>query len=343
VNRISKALMGTACLMARAGSVWACLCLPSLASDFYRGKSIQLVIGYGPGGGYDVYGRLLARHLGRHISGQPHIIAQNMPGAASLTAIRHLDAIAPKDGTVVTLFDFVQIANSVIDPQKTGLNFRKYNWIGSISEDLSVCYVWAATGIKTLDELRQRPQVHMGLTAVGDSQDIRLKLLKRLLGINVQAVAGYPGTGTQYVALERGELDAGCGGWSSLPLNWRTEEKINVLVKFAPHQPPLFPPNVPYAGDLIISESDKRVLQLLNGPSQLGKPLFMSQAVSRERVQLVREAFAATMKDPLFLADAERLKVEISPKSARESEQVIEEMYAMPPEVIDAARKVVAD
>jgi len=222
MNAVSLALIRAAHLLMLTG-VWVYLCSPGFATDFYRGKSIQLVIGYGPGGGYDVYGRLLARHIGRYIPGQPHVIPQNMPGAASLTAIRHLDAIAPKDGTVATLFDFVQIANSVIDAQKTGLDFRKYNWIRSISEDLSVCYVWGARGITTLDQLRQLPQVHMGLTAVGDSQDIRLKLLKRLLGINVRAVAGYPGTGTQYIALERGELDAGCGGWSSLPLDWRTE------------------------------------------------------------------------------------------------------------------------
>src|SRR5262249_8352910 len=232
---------------------------------------------------------------------------------------------------------------SVIDAQKTGLDFRKYNWIRSISEDLSVCYVWGARGITTLDQLRQLPQVHMGLTAVGDSQDIRSKLLKRLLGINVRAVAGYPGTGTQYIALERGELDAGCGGWSSLPLDWRTEGKINILVKFVPHQPPSFPPNVPYAGDLIANESDNKVLQLLNNPSQLGKPVLMSQAVPGDRAQMIRAAFAATMRDQQFLADAERLKVEISPKSASQGMQIIEQIYAMPPEVIQAARKLIAD
>jgi tripartite-type tricarboxylate transporter receptor subunit TctC len=321
----------------------AYLCLPSVADDFYRGKSIQLMIGYGPGGGYDVYGRLLARHIGQHIPGNPHIIAQNLPGAASLTALRQLEAIAPKDGTVATLFDFVQIANSLLDPQKTNLDFRKYNWIGSVSEDLSVCYVWSTKGITTLADLKRLPEVHMGLTAVGDSQDIRLKLLKRVLGVSVRAVAGYPGTGAQYVALERGELDAGCGGWSSLPLNWRTESKINVLVKFVPNQPPSFPPNVPYAGDLVTNDSDKRVLRLLSNPSQLGKPIVMSQAVPADRVQMIRDAFAATLKDPQFLADADRLQVEISPKSASQSMQILEEIYAMPPDVVEAARKIMAD
>jgi hypothetical protein len=183
----------------------------------------------------------------------------------------------------------------------------------------------------------------MGLTAAGDSQDIRLKLLRRVLGINVKSVAGYPGTGAQYVALERGELDAGCGGWSSLPLTWRAESKINVLVKFVPNQPPSFPPNVPYAGDLVQTESDKRVLQLLSNPSQLGKPIVMSQAVPAERVRIIRDAFAATLNDPQFLADAERLKVDISPKLANQSMQILDAIYAMSPEVIAAARKIMAD
>jgi tripartite-type tricarboxylate transporter receptor subunit TctC len=343
MHTIARSLQRVTQLLALAAAVLASWSLPGAADDFYRGKSISLIIGYGPGGGYDVYGRLLARHIGRHIPGNPHIISQNMPGAASLTAIRHLDAIAPKDGTVAALFDFVQIVNSVIDAKKTGLNFRNYNWIGSISEDLSVCYAWAAGAISTLEQLRERPQVHMGLTAAGDSQDIRLKILRRLLKVNVRPVAGYPGTGTQYIALERGELDAGCGGWSSLPLNWRTEGKINVLVKLSPSQPAGFPPNVPYAGDLLATEREKSVLRLLSNPAQLGKPVVMSQAVPAERVQVIRNAFAATLKDPQFLADAEKLKVDISPRSASESTQILDEIYAMPAEVIEAARNVIME
>jgi tripartite-type tricarboxylate transporter receptor subunit TctC len=342
MNAIARSLQRIPRLLIVAAGL-ASSCLPSAADDFYRGKSISLLIGYGPGGGYDVYGRLLARHIGRHIPGNPHIISQNMPGAASLTALRHLEAIAPKDGTVLALFDFVQIVNSVLEPQKTGLNFRNYNWIGSISEDLSVCYAWATRGITTLDQLKALPQVHMGLTAAGDSQDIRLKVLRRLLGVNVKPVAGYPGTGTQYIALERGELDAGCGGWSSLPLTWRTEGKINVLVKLSPSQPQGFPPKVPYAGDILVTEREKSVLRLLSNPAQVGKPVVMSQAVPAERVQTIRNAFAATIKDPQFLADAEKLKVDVSPRLASESMQMLEEIYAMPADVIDAARKVIME
>ena len=164
------------------------------AGDFYRDKTLTLVVGYGVGGGYDVYARLLARHIARHIPGTPTVIVQNMPGAGSLTALRHQDAIAPKDGTVVTLFDFVQIINARLNPERTRLDLAKYSFIGSVSEDLSVCYVWHARGIDTLDDLRKAAVVHMGLTAAGSMQDIRFKVLSRMLGVNVKPVLGYAGT-----------------------------------------------------------------------------------------------------------------------------------------------------
>src|SRR5262245_46157739 len=194
---------------------------PASAEDFYKGKTLNLVVGYAVGGGYDVYARLLARHIARHIPGNPTVIVQNMPGAGSLTALKHQEAIAPKDGTVATLFDFVQIINAKLEPEKTNFDIRKFSFIGSMSEDLSVCYVWHARGINTLEELKQSGLVHMGLTAAGSMQDYRFKVIKKLFGVNVKPVLGYAGTAAQYIAIERGELDAGCGGWSSLPPNWR--------------------------------------------------------------------------------------------------------------------------
>jgi hypothetical protein len=316
---------------------------PAGADDFYRGKTLTLVVGYAVGGGYDVYGRLLGRHIADHIPGHPAIVVQNMPGAASLTALRHQELLAPRDGTVATLFDFFQILNSIFYPQKTKFDFRKANWIGSIAEDLSVCYVWGARGIKTLDELRKSGEVHMGLTAAGSMQDIRFRVLKRLLGVDVRPVLGYKGTAAQFIAIERGELDAGCGGWSSLPLNWRTEHKINTLVRLVPTVAANMPAGVPYAGDLVASERDRQVLKLLSNPGQLGKPLVVSGSVPAARVAILRRAFDETMKDSQFLADAARLQVDISPKSAGESADIIREILSMPADVVAEAKKLIAD
>jgi tripartite-type tricarboxylate transporter receptor subunit TctC len=325
------------------GSVFALSLRPASADEFYKGKLFHLLIGYGSGGGYDAYGRLLARHLSEHIPGHPTIIPQNMPGAASLTALRYVDTLAPADGTYATLFDFVQIVHSLIDAQKLNLDLRKFNWIGSISEDLSVCYAWQTQGIRTLADLKKRPEVHMGLTAAGDAQDIRLKILKRLLGVKVTPVAGYESTGSQYVAMERGELDAGCGGWSSLPLDWRTEHKINVLIRLVPSRAQTMPPDVPYAGDLIANERDRSVLRLLSDPAQLGKPIVMSKAVPAAQVSVIQEAFMATLKDPKLLEDAEHMQLEIAPKSAAESLQILESIYSMPPDIVKAARQTIAN
>jgi tripartite-type tricarboxylate transporter receptor subunit TctC len=310
---------------------------------FYRDRTLTLVVGYGVGGGYDVYARLLARHLARHIPGAPHVIVQNMPGAGSLTALRHQEAIGAKDGTVVTLFDFVQIINARLNPQRTKLDFARYRFIGSISEDLSVCYVWHTRGIDTLDDLRKAPVVHMGLTAAGSMQDIRFKVLSRMLGVKVKPVLGYAGTAQQYIAIERGELDAGCGGWSSLPPHWRAEGQIRPLVRLVPTVADNMPKYVPYAGDLVDNVRDRRVLRLLGNPAQLGKPFVTSAAVPDERVAILRAAFEAAMRDPQLLAEATKLLVDISPKSAAEATAIIDDINAMPAEIVDMARRVIAD
>jgi tripartite-type tricarboxylate transporter receptor subunit TctC len=312
-------------------------------NEFYRDKTLTLVVGYGVGGGYDVYARLLARHIARHIPGVPHVIVQNMPGAGSLTALRHQNAIAPKDGTVVTLFDFVQIINARLHPERTKLDLARYRFIGSISEDLSVCYVWHTRGINTLDDLRKAAAVHMGLTAAGSMQDIRFKVLSRMLGVNVKPVLGYAGTAQQYVAIERGELDAGCGGWSSLPPHWRTEGKVKPLVRLVPTVADNMPKNVPYAGDLVNNDRDRGVLRLLGNPAQLGKPFVVSAVVPEARVTVLRAAFEAAMRDPQFLAEARKLLVDISPRSAAEAGAIVDEIKAMPAEVVDGARKVIGD
>jgi tripartite-type tricarboxylate transporter receptor subunit TctC len=324
-------------------AVLAALALPARADDFYRGKTITLTLGYVVGGGADMYARLLARHISRHIPGQPTVIVQNMPGAASLTALRHQDLIAPKDGTVITLFDFVQINNSMFDPAKTGVDIRSLNWIGSVSEDLSVCYVWHARGIATLDALRRSGPVHMGMTQAGGANDIRLKVMRRLLNVDVKPVSGYPGTAQQFVAIERGELDAACGGYSSLPTNWRVNNLINVLVRLVPTQTANMPKGVPYAGELVATDHERRVLKLLTNPAQLGKPVVAARGVPADRVAILRTAFEATMRDPELHADADRLKVDISPRNAAEASAIIEEIFSMPKDVVEAAKKVIAD
>ena len=183
----------------------------------------------------------------------------------------------------------------------------------------------------------------MGLTAAGSMQDIRFKVLSRMLGVKVKPVLGYAGTAQQYIAIERGELDAGCGGWSSLPPHWRTEARVKPLVRLVPTVADNMPRDVPYAGDLVASERDRRVLRLLSNPAQLGKPFVVSAQVAPERIAILRAAFDAAMKDAQLLAEAQKLLIDISPKSAPEAITIVDDINAMPADIVDMARKVIAD
>jgi tripartite-type tricarboxylate transporter receptor subunit TctC len=316
---------------------------PAAAQDFYRGKTLTFLVGFSPGGGFDINARVLARHIGRHIPGNPNTVVQNMPGAGSVTAIHYLEQTAPKDGTVIDIFNFGNIGESRLNPDKVKVDFRKFNWIGSISQDLTVCYVWHAMGVKTLAELKKVSKVHMGLTGMGTSSDTNQRILKNIFGIPVQQVAGYPGSAEQRIAIERGELDGDCGAWSSIPVEWIEGHKIVPVIRSGPIFAPDMPRDVPYSVDIAPSERDRQVLRLLLASAQVGRPFIASQAVSAERIRILRDAFDATMKDPQFIAEAEKLRLPISPKTGEEALRVVEDIYATPENIVQAAKKISAE
>jgi tripartite-type tricarboxylate transporter receptor subunit TctC len=314
---------------------------PASAEDFYKGRTINLIVGNTAGGGYDANTRLLARHLGRHIPGNPDIVVQNLPGAASLTSVQYVDASAPKDGTAIVDFNFGLITESKMNPTKIKVDFTKFAWIGSISQDLSVCFVWRPVGIKTLADAQKYPkELHFGLTAVGSSSDVNAHITKSIFKVPIHQVSGYPGSAEQKLAIERGELDGACGAWSSTPPDWIRNDSIVSLLKFAPVSGYDLPPEVPFAADVAPSKQDADVINLLTAPTQVGRPFIASQQVPADRVEILRRAFDATMKDPGFLADAEKQRLPVSPKTGEECLQTIKEIYALPEAVVAAAKKV---
>jgi tripartite-type tricarboxylate transporter receptor subunit TctC len=313
---------------------------PAAAQDFYRGKTLTILVGFSPGGGFDINPRVLARHIGRHIPGNPVVVVQNMPGAGSVTAVHYLDNTAPKDGTVIDIFNFGNIGESRLNPDKVKVDFRKFNWIGSISQDLSVCYVWHTMGVKTLAELQKVPRVHMGLTGMGTSSDTNQRILKNIFKVPVQQVAGYPGSAEQRIAIERGELDGDCGAWSSISQDWIEGHKIVPVIKSGPIFAPDMPRDIPYSVDIAPSERDRQVIQLLLASAQVGRPFIASQAVPPERIRILREAFNATMKDPQFVAEIEKLRLPLSPKTGEEALKIVEEIYATPDDIVQAAKKM---
>ncbi|HEY7301434.1 MAG TPA: hypothetical protein VH684_26380 [Xanthobacteraceae bacterium] len=313
------------------------------AQDFYKGKTLTIVVGFTTGGGFDVNARVLARHIGRHIPGNPTVIVQNMPGAAGIKSVQYLNAAAPKDGTVIDTFNFGSIGDSRLDPARIRVDFRKFNWIGSISQDLTVCYVWHAFGPKTLAELKARPVVHMGRTAVGSSSDVNQHILKNIFGVHIQQVSGYPGSAEERLAMERGEIDGICGAWSSVPTEWIEGHKIVPITRSAPVVPPDLSAEVPYVVDIAPNDHDRKIINLLVESGQVGRPFIASLGVPADRIRILRDAFNATMADPEFIAEAQKLRLPVSPKTGQEALKVVEDIYATPADIVEAAKKIVAE
>jgi tripartite-type tricarboxylate transporter receptor subunit TctC len=313
------------------------------AQDFYKGKRINIIVGFTSGGGYDTYARLLARHLPKHIPGNPDAIVQNMPGAASLKSVQHLDAGGPKDGTTITAFNPGLITQSQTIPDKIKVTFTDYAWLGSMGEDLRVCYTWGATNIKTWDELMKAPQFILGDTGPGSSSYVNQRMVKDIFGVKVKQVLGYPGSAEKRLAIERGELQGDCSSWTSLPDDWITDKKINVVLRFAEHVSLGLPESVPYGKALLKDPKMKQVYDVLMAPSEIGRPYILSKAVPAERIKILRTAFDAALKDPALHADADKQRLIISPIDGVTVEKMLKEIYAAPPEVITAAKEISGD
>jgi tripartite-type tricarboxylate transporter receptor subunit TctC len=307
--------------------------------DFYRGKTVTIVIGSAVGGAYDQYGRALARHIGRHIPGNPTVVAQNMPGAGSLTSVRYLDVTAPKDGTVMVSFNPSLIMQSIVAADQVNMKFSDLSWIGTATHEFRVCYAWHATGIKDWNDLVKAKEWVVGVTGVGTGAYVNGAVLRNLFGIKVKQIMGYPGSAQQRVAIERGELDGGCSEWNAIPEHWIRDGKISALVRWLRETPEGFPQNVPFVGDLATTDQVRSVITMLTAPSELGNPFVVSKQVPIERVKVLRDAFTATMKDREFLSEAERQKMPIEPMAGDEAAAICDELYrTVKPELVDLAR-----
>lgn len=314
------------------------------AADFYKSKTIHFIVGYASGGGYDRYARLLARHMAKYVPGEPSIIINNLPGAATLKAIQYLQVKAPTDGTAMALFDFFQIGNTVLSQKKDRIDYRQFKWIGSIAEDVSVCYIWHTLNVKNIKDAQSGGHAYLfGLTAPGTMNEVRQKLIKNMLGVKIRTISGYPGSSAEKLAIERGELEGGCGGWSSVPADWLRDKKVTVLVRYVPDRPADMSPDIPYAGDLIKDPHARKVLDFLTAPAQLGKPIIANKAVPEDRVKALQAAFDKAVKDPALLAEAKKSRLDISPKSAAEAHKILDDLYGQPPELLAEARRVLKE
>ncbi|HEY7297753.1 MAG TPA: tripartite tricarboxylate transporter substrate-binding protein [Xanthobacteraceae bacterium] len=314
-------------------------------ADFYRGKTITLLIGYTSGGGYDLYARVLSRHMGRHIPGNPAIVPQNMPGAGSLRLANFLYNAAARDGTVIGMIGRGLAVEPLIGASATQYDGRKFTWLGSGSDQVSLCVTWHTSAVKTWDDMRAKPFSVAG-EGSGSDPDMFAIMLKNLMGVKLRLVSGYPGGPEMNLAMERGEVDGRCGwSWTSIKIthpDWVANRRINLLVQMALKKNPDIP-DVPLVMDLASNDRERQMLRLLLSRQQMGWPFLAPPEVPSERAQALRRAFDETMKDPEFLAEAKERQLEVNPMSGAAIDQLVSDLYQTPADAIAATKRVIAE
>jgi tripartite-type tricarboxylate transporter receptor subunit TctC len=298
-------------------------------SNFYAGRTIDLYIGYSVGGGYDVYARLLARHLGKHIPGNPNVIPKNMEGAGSLRLANWLYVAAPKDGTAIGTISRGAPFDALLGRPGIQFDANKFTWIGSANDEVSVCATWHASGVENFEDLRTK-EIVVGAAGAAADDDQFPRVINGVLGTKMRVVSGYPGGNDVVLALERGEVSGRCGwSWSSLKTAqaaWLSGKKINIIAQLGLSKHSDLP-NVPLILEFAKTEQQQKILRLIFARQGLGRPFLAPPGVPADRVQILRKAFMATMKDPDFLAEAERGKVEIRPLSGEQVEELVAKVY----------------
>jgi len=304
--------------------------------DFYRGKRINLVIGYGVGGGYDLYARLLARFMSEHIPGKPTIVPQNMPGAGSRGAANWLYNVAPKDGTVLATLGQATPTDQALGQPGIQFDARRFNWIGNMVVVNNVMFVWAASGVRTIEDAKQK-QLSIGATGAASPSVLYPQVSNNLLGTKFKIVSGYPGGGDISIAIERREVDGrGSDSWASMKANhpnWLSERKINILFQVGPKREADLP-DTPLWSELEDNAEERQVLEVLSGDVAVGRPILTAPDVPAERVQALRQAFDATVKDPRFIAAAEQQRMYLNPMTGEELQQIVGKILSPSPAVI---------
>ena len=329
-----KHLLSACCLLLVAAAP-----APAQEDAFFKGKTIRLVVGIGVGSGYDLNARLLARHLVNHIPGQPSIIVQNQPGAGSLTMANALYNSGPFDGTVIGASFNGLPTTPLLQP--TGVRFDpvRINWLGSTNRETQALYVWHTATAQVLSDARTRETV-LGAQAPGSTQFDYPMLANKLFGFKFKVVTGYESTPKIHLAMESGEVHGVIANWSTVKAiagNWVTDRKIRILTQWALRKNPELP-DVPMFLDLARTEEERAALELMLARLEYGRPFFLPPNVPAPRVAVLRRAFDATMRDPAYLAEADKLKIEVDALSGEQVAALIEKVSRTPADTVARVR-----
>jgi len=309
-------------------------------AEFYAKRNITIAVGFSPGGNYDLYARLVSRHLGRHIPGNPTVIVQNMPGAGSRRLANTLANLGPFDGSMIGLPNQGIAMDQALGTEGVKFDARKFNWIGSPVEDNNVFWGWHTAAAKTIEEAQQREFV-VGATGPGSPTTYYPRIMNDLIGTKFKVVSGYPGSNELDAAIERREADGRVVSWTSLKItsDWIATGKAIVMLQFGLRKSSELP-NVRMLQDLAHNPKQREIFEFLCLVPATGRPFFMPPGVPAERVAAVRAAFAATMQDPAFLDEARRARLDVTPLTGDDIGKVVAMMFNAPEDVRAVGKKV---
>ena len=308
-------------------------------ADFYAGRTFSVSVGFSPGGAFDGYARILARHIGQYIPGRPNVIVQNVPGAGGRRLVNLFQNVGPHDGTVVGITTPGVVTDQVMQAEGVQYDLRKFHWIGSPADEVNVLWVWHTTPVKTLADVRNR-EVALSSTGHGSPNYFVPRILNQLIGSRFKVVTGYPGATEADLAIERGEVSGRVSGWTSLKntSDWVAAGKTNVLVQQGLRKAPELKdrPLLPEVGN---NDLERDVLAFLSLVPALGRPFFMPPNTPVERAAAIRRAFELTMKDNGFLADAAKLKLGVAPLTGDDLQRIVAQSFSVSPQALATAKK----
>jgi len=306
-------------------------------ADFYKGKTIQIIVGFGAGGGYDLYARALGRHLGKHVPGNPNVVVQNMEGAGSVRAANYVYGGSPKDGTVIAAVNQNAPMYQLLGGAGARFEAAHLQWLGSMTNSNGTLYTWYTSGIKTLDDAKQTV-VPMGAVGAQSDSVIFPNLINEMLGTKFKPITGYAGSTQIHLAMERGEvMGRGGNSWSSLQTanaSWIKEHKINLLVQVGFQKEPDLP-DVPLLLDLVKDEEGKGVIRVISLPTAIGYGHWLAPEVPKDRLSALRSAYVAVMKDPEFIRETEKSRMDIRGQTGAEVEALVNQVIKTPQSVLD--------
>jgi len=318
-----------AILLTGAGSATA-------AAPVLSGKNVNMIIGFGAGGGYDLWGRTVARHLGKHLPGNPTVVPMNMPGAGSYVATSYIYNTAPKDGTVLGIIARDAALGPITGEPGARFDPTKLSWIGSPTTETNVCIAFHTSPVKTVEDLKTK-QLILGDTGPGTGTRSYPKALKDLLGLKFKLVSGFPSSADVFLAMERGEVDGICESLDSVKNkrpDWIPTKKVSILFQGGAEPSPELP-GVPFVLDLAKTQEQKQAIRFLYAGQGIGRPFVAPPGMAPDRLKMLRDAFTATMKDPEFIADAKKSKLKLHPQDGAHLEALIKDIYATPKPIVD--------